>query len=620
MAATISGSSSGFAISDASRPDQPLIYVNKAFETLSSYSAAEVIGQNCSFLMDEDHDAPERVRLCQAVADASGGTVLLQNKRKSGEVFWNELKLYPVRSTTGEVRNLVATQTDVTPRVQASQERDVMRARIVRAMAAIEDAFLVVEADGCVAFANAAVPHLFPSPGVNWEAGTTFDENWTRYIADCADLPGRVTRLIREANLDTLANIPSGAEVDLPDGRNVLLRAGRLDDGGLVLSATDVTAMKSAQRPLSQRLAVIEATRDGISVTDDDERMIYLNSAAASLMGFKMAFNGLGKRWHVRYAQRVKRGTDAAFEAILDRVECDTPQTHEITGSSLDGGGAVLVIRDVTDSLENGAREAEMMRELSRLQRQEAIAQLTAGIAHEFNNLLSAINGSATLIGLSETLPDAVRPLSDRISAAGAQSAKLIARLLDVGKGSESESAFDLTSVFSTLPDLLGSNLPKCIAFGCQSGREKLALRGTPGTLNQVLVNMVLNARDAIGETIGQITLLAAECDGANAGELAFGKLERGARYVSSTARDTGVCILAEVAANVFRPFFTTEERQGTGLGLATSALQVQSLGGAISLDSNVSLGTTFTVFWPLAIAGQNHLQWAPTCCATCKA
>ena len=604
LAATISGSSSGFAISDASRPEQPLIYVNKAFETLSGYSAAEVIGQNCRFLMNEAPDAPERVRLRQAVADASRGTFLLQNKRKSGEEFWNELTLYPVRSATGEVLNLVATQTDVTPRVQAAQERDLVRARMERAMAATEDAFLVIEADGHVAFANAAVPHLFPAPDVEWEVGTTFADNWTAYIDDCADLPGRVTRLLRDANLENLTSVPSGAEVDLPDGRSVLLRAGRLDDGGLVLSATDVTAMKSAQRLLSQRLAAIEAAPDGIAVTDDAGRMVYLNSAAARLMGFKMAFNGLGKRWHVRYEQRVTRGTEAAFEATLDRIEADTPQTHEIIGSPLDGGGAVLVIRDVTDSLENEAREAEMMRELSRLQRQEAIAQLTAGIAHDFNNLLSAINGSATLIGLSETLPDAVRPHLDRISAAGAQSAKLIARLLDVGKGSEAEGAFDLASVLSTLPDLLGSNLPPTIAFECQSANDALVLRGTPGTLNQVLVNLVLNARDAIGETPGQISLLARECDGAQAGELAFGKLEPGARYVSLSVRDTGVGMSAEVAADVFRPFFTTKGRQGTGLGLATSALQVQSLGGAIALHSEVGVGTKFTVYWPLAIAG----------------
>ncbi|MEM9435657.1 MAG: PAS domain-containing protein [Pseudomonadota bacterium] len=608
LAATISGSSSGFAISDASRTDQPLIYVNKAFETLSGYSAEDVIGQNCRFLTAEAEDAPERVRLRQAVAEKSGGKFLLKNRRKSGELFWNELTLYPVRSANGRVRNLVATQTDVTARVRAAEERDLVRARMERALTATEDAFLVLEPDGRVAFANAAVPHLFPAPDFDWEVGTAFADNWAAYIADCADLPGRVTRLVREADLDTLAKVPSGQETDLPDGRSVLLRAARLDDGGLVLSATDITAMKSAQRLLSQRLAAIEAAPDGIAVTDEAGRIVYLNSAAGALLGFERSSSGLGKRWHVRYQQRVAAGAESGFEVTLDRIDCDRAQTHEITGSPLEGGGSVLVIRDVTESLETEAREAEMMRELSRLQRQEAIAQLTAGIAHDFNNLLSAINGSATLIGLSEDFPYTARPHLDRISAAGAQSAKLISRLLDVGKSSEAEGVFDLSSVLKALPDLLGSNLPQGVSFTTKSDTATLVLRGMSGTLSQILVNLVLNARDAIGEGPGDISLHASECVGSDADTLAFGALKPGARYARLVLADTGAGMTAEVAANAFRPFFTTKGRQGTGLGLATAALQIQSIGGAIALESRAGEGTTFTVYWPLAITGPKSM------------
>lgn len=604
LAATISGSSSGFAISDATNPEQPLVYVNKAFETLSGYAAEDVLGQNCRFLTAEAPDGAERTRLRKAVADRTGGTFLLRNRRKSGELFWNELTLYPVQDASGAVRNMVATQSDVTARVEAAEERDIVRARMERALAATEDAFLVLEADGRVAFANAAVPILFPAPGANWKAGSSFSDNWQSYLSDCADLPGRVTQLLREPDIEALAELSNGQEADLPDGRSVLLRAGRLEDGGLVVSATDITAMKSARHLLSQRLAAIEAAPDGIAITDEAGRMIYLNSAAASLLGFERATQALGKRWQKRYVDAPAPATGAGFEATLDRAGTETPLTHEITGSPLEGGGAILVIRDVTDALAIEAREAEMMRELSRLQRQEAIAQLTAGVAHDFNNLLSAINGSATLIGLSERLPNGTKPHLDRILAAGTQSSKLISRLLDIGTSSDTEGVFDLASVLKALPDLLGTNLPSSISLSAETESATLVLQGVSGTLNQILVNLILNSKDAIGGAPGSVIVRAGEVMGSDVAHVAFGKLDPAAQYARIAVTDTGGGMSAEVAANAFRPFFTTKGRLGTGLGLANAALQVQSLGGAMSIDTELGTGTTITVYWPIARPG----------------
>ncbi len=609
LAATISGSSSGFAISDASQEDQPLIYVNKAFETLSGYSAAEAIGQNCRFLTAEPPDAPERIRLSKAVADKTGGTFLLRNRRRSGEMFWNELTLYPVRREGGVARNLVATQTDVTERVVAAQERDLVRARMERALAATEDAYLVLEANGIVAFVNDAVSGLFPAPGLDWAVGSSFDENWAAYIADCADLPGRVTQLMREPRLHELADRSAGQELDLPDGRSVLLRAASLDDGGLALTATDVTAMKSAGRLLSQRLAAIEAAPDGIAVTGEEGRIIYLNSAATKLFGFKRATLGLGTRWHERYQNAEFGDTDRPFEVTLDRLGKDEKSTHEITGSPLDTGGSILVIRDVSESLANEAREAEMMMELSRLERQEAIAQLTAGIAHDFNNLLSAINGSATLIGMDDGLPANVRPHLDRILAAGVQSAKLVSRLLDVGAGYESDGAFGLSPVLASLPSLLGTNLPGNIELLIDDDASKdLVLIGGSGALNQILVNLVLNARDAIGENKGRIALKAGECTGANAGPLATEHLNPLVRYAWISVWDNGGGMPPEIAERIFEPFFTTKGRQGTGLGLATSAVQMRTLGGTISLQTQQGESTTFTIYWPLATIASDEV------------
>ncbi len=600
LAATIAGSSSGFAIADATKPDRPLVYVNKAFEQLSGYTAAEVLGRNCRFLTDEPEDAPERIRLRQAVRDCTPGTFLLRNRSKSGVRFWNELTLYPVHAANGTVQSIVATQSDVTDRIAAQRDRDRVQDRMGRALTATEDAFLVLERDGTIAFANAAVSRMFPVPAHHWRPGTSFADNWASYLADAEDLPGRVTALLRTPDLEALLELPSGREVDLPDGSSALLRAAALDDGGMVVSATDVTAMKSARQLLSQRLAAIEAATDGIAVTDTEGRLLYQNAAAASLMGFRSAASGLGRKWQSLYCDASELDPALAFEATLDRKGDAARQVHEITGSPIASGGSVILIRDITSDLEAEARETEMMRELVRLQRQEAIAQLTAGVAHDFNNLLAAINGSATLIGMVAGLPAEARPHLDRISAAGAQSAKLISRLLDIGASSDADGVFDLASVLANLKSLLQANLPARVTFHMDTAHSALALKGAPETLSQILINLAMNAGDAIGTDAGEVRLTVDEVTGDAVTALVVGKLVPNGRYACLALSDTGSGMDAETAASIFRPYFTTKGRQGTGLGLATAAMQVSSVGGGIALETAPGAGTTLRVYWPV--------------------
>ncbi|MEM6480702.1 MAG: PAS domain S-box protein [Pseudomonadota bacterium] len=601
LAATISGAPTSVLISTGSGQQRSVIYANRAYETISGRQISDVVGAGVETLTASMADTEPRARLERALAKGEGGTFLVEDCRADGAAFWNEISLFPVRDLSGATRHIVTTQTDVTDRVVAAQERDRLQGRMERALAATEDAFLVLELGERVAFANSAVDLMFPAPEVSWAVGTDFDANWAAYLSACEDLPGRITSLLRVPDLFSLAQLPAGREIDLPDGRSVLLRAGLLDDGELVVSATDVTAMKSAQNLLTQRLAAIEAATDGIAVSDTEGRLIYLNSAASNLLGFEVATTGLGRKWRERYTAPPQRQAGEPFAATVQRDVDGKPLTHEITGSPLAEGGAVIVIRDITENLETEAREEDLMQELIRLQRQEAIAQLTAGVAHDFNNLLSSINGSATLIGMTNALPQDVRPHLDRIIAAGSQSAKLVSRLLDIGAGAEAEGTFELSSVLSDLRSILTTSLPERVMFRTEARESALALKGSPGTLSQVLINLALNAGDAIGSGSGHIDLSVSECAGHEARSLVVGQLKDTSRYARLAMRDDGAGMDMDTAAEVFKPYYTTKGRQGTGLGLATAALQVRAIGGGIGLDTVPGEGTTITIFWPLA-------------------
>lgn len=601
LAAAIHGSSSGFAIADATADERPLIYVNEAFEQISGYTSDEVLGENCRFLSAEAEESEERVRLRQAVAENAPGQFLLRNRKKDGTLFWNELTLFPVENEAGVVVSLVATQNDVTPRIEAAAERDRTRAQMARALTATEDAYLVLEEGELMAFANDATRDVFPAPGRDWAPGSIFSENWSAYLEGSQDLPGRITALLAEPDLQGLSDLPRGREIDLPDGRTVLVRASAMQDGGMVMSATDVTPMKAAQHLLAQRLAAIEAAEDGIAITDDTGRLTYLNGAASAMLGFRSSTQGLGKMWYAQYAGTERRDRQRAFKETLERVEDGRTKTHDVTATELESGGFVLQFRDITDRLAYETREAELKAGIQQLQRQEATAQLTAGIAHDFNNLLSAINGSATLIGLEEDLTEGLKPHVDRIATAGNQAARLVNRLLDVGARNDKQGVFDLVSTLSDIPSLVGPSLPDHITLEMASGGEAIAVKGNPGELGQVIVNLVLNARDAIGDTSGRIEVSTEHATNRLDEKFAVGELLSSQAYVRIDVTDTGVGIPADRLDTVFEPYFSTKGHKGTGLGLAMVSLQVQGVGGAIGIASTEGHGTTISVYWPIA-------------------
>src|SRR4028118_1493639 len=132
----VTASTNSISITDLSRPDGPLVYVNPAFEGTTGYAAEEILGRNCRFLQREDRDQPALGELRAAVYQGRHCTVVLKNYRKDGTPFWNELSVYPVRDKEGRITYFVGVQNDVTERVNAedilSEMRRAERRRIAR--------------------------------------------------------------------------------------------------------------------------------------------------------------------------------------------------------------------------------------------------------------------------------------------------------------------------------------------------------------------------------------------------------------------------------------------------------------------------------------------------------
>jgi two-component system cell cycle sensor histidine kinase/response regulator CckA len=243
-----------------------------------------------------------------------------------------------------------------------------------------------------------------------------------------------------------------------------------------------------------------------------------------------------------------------------------------------------------------GQRE-EQLRQAQKL---EAIGRLAGGVAHDFNNLLSVILSYAE-VSLSEIGPDdPTRPSLVQIVNAGRRAAELTKQLLAFSRRQVLElRILDVRAVFESMFEMLMRLVGEDIEFTMFLAHDLGRVRADSTQLEQVVMNLVINARDSMPRGGN----LAVRASNATLGNHEVGELPAG-RYVLVSVRDEGAGMDASTVAHAFEPFFTTKERgRGTGLGLSTVFGIVNQCGGHVAIDSKVGVGTTVHVYLPIADA-----------------
>lgn len=258
--------------------------------------------------------------------------------------------------------------------------------------------------------------------------------------------------------------------------------------------------------------------------------------------------------------------------------------------------------RLVRGSLTDISERRQLEQQLRHSQKMDAVGQLAGGVAHDFNNLLTAITGHAELLLADVDLEEDDRRGLEEILHACDKAAGLTRQLLTFSRRQETApEVLDVNTVIDGLARMLrrmiGAEIEMRVDLDPACGRVEV----DPTQLEQVVLNLVINARDAM-QGGGKLTLLtgAVKISGERAARL---ELEPG-DYVMLEVADTGAGIPADVQSRVFEPFFTTKEQgKGTGLGLATVYGIVRRAGGAIWLESTLDAGTTFHVCLPVSDA-----------------
>ncbi|MFO0930295.1 MAG: PAS domain S-box protein [Gemmataceae bacterium] len=527
-------------------------------------------------------------------------------RRADGASRWMAARGRFLLDDRGEPYRMIGVAQDVSDRKQAEAERDRL-AMIARRTA---NGVIVTDAAGRIEWVNDGFTRL---------SGYTLDDVRGRRPADFLHGPG--TDQATVARLARSEGVHQGLLQYHRDGRpywiDLEVQAVHDEHGRLVSYLSlelDITARKLAETALRESEAryrmIVDNMQDTVSLHDTTGRMLFVTPSAIRLTGFSVAETIAADLPTIVHPDDLP-GVYAGLAVVLRGDPTQTVWRHRCHDGGYvwletlatpvrDAAGTVVRIvcnsRDISDRKKKETLEEQ----LRQAQKMEAVGQLAGGIAHDFNNLLTVITGAGRLAldalaadhpahELIDQLMDASYRAADLIRGLLAFSRKqvLAPRILDVG---------DLVRrVERMLVRVLGEGISLEVRTPADDGWHVFA---DPVQLEQVLINLAVNARDAMpaGGRL-RVEVEGAELDAAAAA--AFPEAAAGA-YVLLTVADTGCGMTEETRTRLFEPFFTTKgPDRGTGLGLATVYGIVRQSNGFLTVDSLVGRGSTFRLYFP---------------------
>ncbi|HEV8396568.1 MAG TPA: PAS domain S-box protein [Vicinamibacterales bacterium] len=603
-----------------------ITYANPAWLQMHRCDTAEVLGRNpFEFVVDPDqHD-----RIREALQRTGSWTGEVVARRQDGTTFDAALSTSSVTTADGRHVAFLGSIEDVTERKRAEAQVRRSEAMLRSVFEASQDAIVVTKA-GRVVFANPATAKMYG-------------------LTEPADMLGEpLANFVPESELPRVLAINRAREQGLPSPSSYETKGLRRDktvfdaeisastytiDGEVypLVVIRDVSARKAAERALresAERLSkVFNSTSEAqiLHRVTDDGRLVIVSVNDAYRAVRDASFPGVSSVIEGRYRDDVlaEQGmTPAQIEMEMPAyrrvIATRQPVWHELEIPLPNGDLAVVeahlepvldedgrcthvlwVGRNITDRKRAEADRERLERQLEQVRKMESIGQLAGGIAHDFNNMLTVVLGNVDLMRM-QMMPG--HPLEQEIAAVeqAAQRSKEMARQLLAFSRQQiiQPMVLDLNEQITATRSLFATLIGEQVTVAFRPDHALWPVLCDPSQIDQVLLNLVVNARDAMPRggtitvetrnvTLDQATRL--DVPGALPGE-----------YVSLEVRDEGVGIDPKVLPRIFEPFFTTKNvSKGTGLGLATVYGIVKQNGWYIRVDSEPDQGSSFRLYMP---------------------
>jgi two-component system cell cycle sensor histidine kinase/response regulator CckA len=565
------------------------------------YAAEEIIGRNVSLLVPEEQREQQQHVLAEMRKGQSTWPYATRRTTRSGSVIDVSISVAPVTDDDGEVVAGSVVSRDISATKAAEQALRESEDRYRGMVETAGEGVWLLEPEGTTTFVNARMADLLGCSGERM-----LGRPW-RDLVDAQDHPQaqlcledvgataatREVRLRRDDGSVFWASLSTAQQTD-----------ARGEAAGTLAMVTDISERKEAEHDLLERerrfRAVFDHAQEAMLVTDDDQRQIDVNPAACTLFGIPRddllrlrlddvleasvtdrivaRLRGDGDEDNVSGATTITRPGDGGVRDV-----------QYTTTDNIFPGGHLVVLRDVTDHNRRGAERVALEEQLNQKQRMETVGQFAGGIAHDFNNLLAVILNYAQFAEDGTDLT-AVRADVSQLRTAAERARDLTNQLLLFSRRDVARTeVFDVARLVRDTHRLLERVMPPNITLAADVSEAPLWIDADPGQIDQAVMNLVINARDAMPD--GGVLTVAARRRGAD-----------GADPVAEIiVTDTGMGIPEEIADRVFEPFYTTKDKgSGTGLGLSMVYGIVDGAGGVIALDSHVGVGTCLTITLPL--------------------
>ena len=535
----------------------------------------------------------------------------------------------------------VKTHRAVVAAAQSAEAAIAARNELELAINSISEGFIIYNPDDTVALFNKRYVELHPAQAEVFAIGVHFRDLLLASVRNGLAIPADQVESWIESCLRQRREADSTFESELAGGKWLKISERRLSDGRIVGVHTDITELKEREHLINQKSALLQTTLDhmkqGIVVFDASFSLLLFNDKYIEVNKFPDGFVYPRRKYHdlARFAALrgdfgpgepdalVTSQAGAISQLLRDKKGSFRQQRRlpdgrvvETIVTALPTGGFVKTYEDITERVRSEAERAQLTEKYHAAQKTQALGTLAGGIAHDFNNIIGSILGNTSLLMIDTPKEDPGYERLRQIIESGTRARDLVRQILTYSRNAESErKPLELGAVVKDSLTIVNPLMPSNVSLQVEQMDECL-VSGDATQIHQVLLNLCLNAAQAIGSKEGQIkvSIQSVQARGAEGREAALPKSSwpqnpvRGqsgtladGRYARVTVRDTGLGIDEETMPRIFEPFFTTKEvGEGTGLGLAAVQGIVRNHEGVIAIESVPGVGTSFSIYLPL--------------------